>query len=313
MSPPPAPSPASVVVGFDGSDASLRALWWADEEADRRAATLRVVHAWTAPAASWPYMANLGHLGTPDAERDAERVLGEAADALLRRRGGEGPEVTYEAAEGRPAGNLLDASRRADLLVVGTRGRGGPTRALVGSVAAACLRHATVTTVVTGPDANENHDGPVVVGVDGSAGSAAALRWAADDALRRGTALVVAHAWDLPIELEARGSALDLADTRRQVAASAASFVAEHVAEVLGDLDTLDLDVEAIAVEGDPVQRLWRTAEDAALLVVGSRGLGGFRGLILGSVSRASASGAPCPVAVVPSGQPGAGDQARVR
>jgi nucleotide-binding universal stress UspA family protein len=300
MTPAPAASPATVVVGFDGSDAAHRALRWAVDEADRRRATLRVVHAWTAPAASWPYMANLGHLGTPDAERGAERVRAEAADAVVRHRGGDGPDVVYQSVEGRPAAILLDAARRADLLVVGTRGRGGPVRALVGSVAAACLRHATVATVVVGADASEDHHARVVVGVDGSTGSAEALRWAADDARRRGAALAVVHAWDLPVELEARGSVLDLDETRERVAASAAAFVADHVVEVLGKLEALDLAVEAIAVEGDPVQRLWRVAEGSALLVVGSRGLGGFRGLILGSVSRVSATGAPCPVAVVP-------------
>jgi nucleotide-binding universal stress UspA family protein len=132
----------------------------------------------------------------------------------------------------------------------------------------------------------------IVVGVDGSAASLAALRWAAAEARLRDARLNVVHAWDRHPPREAI-SADDWA-----IAADAAEGLADAiVARALGEAP--DVEVETTAVFG-PAGPVLTDASDAAdLLVVGSRGLGGFRGLLLGSVGHHVAQHARCPVVVV--------------
>jgi nucleotide-binding universal stress UspA family protein len=127
-----------IVVGVDGSEASVRALRWALEEARARHATLDVVHAWhLPPAGGYPYLAGYANLKV--FEEDAHRVLA----GVLERAGLEGapgvePIVVQDAA-GRV---LVDAAKGADLLVVGSRGRGGFTGLLLGSVSQYVAAHA---------------------------------------------------------------------------------------------------------------------------------------------------------------------------
>lgn len=133
----------------------------------------------------------------------------------------------------------------------------------------------------------------IVVGVDGSESSRDALRWAAGEATRSGGTLLVVMAWDNPyrdmwIPSDPPG-ADRLATVKRTVVGL--------VAEVLGRSPAVA--VETMAVEGPPAQALVRAARGAALLVVGSRGHGGFSGVLLGSVSLHCVSHAPCPVVVV--------------
>ena len=133
--------------------------------------------------------------------------------------------------------------------------------------------------------------GVVVVGVDGSDGGRRALQWAAEEARLRGARLRVVHVWSY---LNQAGEAFDPAygedDARR--------FLDESVAG-LGD-GASGLDVERVAVNDLPARGLLDSAADADLLVVGARGMGGFRGLLLGSVSQQVAQHAPCPVVIVP-------------
>jgi nucleotide-binding universal stress UspA family protein len=137
----------------------------------------------------------------------------------------------------------------------------------------------------------------VVVGVDGSPGAAAALRFAFEEARMRGLPLRVVCAW------EASASTY----VGETFAATPDGFLeAEHHAdevlrEALGHL-ALDVaaDIEALAVEGHPATVLMEQARDAALLVVGSRGHGTAASLLLGSVSQKLAHHAPCPLVIVP-------------
>ncbi len=138
----------------------------------------------------------------------------------------------------------------------------------------------------------------VVVGIDDSDGARAALAWAARHAASTGWRLRVVHAYELNLAwIDDYNAAIPQWEERaRDVAQETLSRVANDV------LDGSQLDaVQLEAIEGSPDQVLHDEARDAALLVVGSRGRGGFAGLLLGSVSQRLAQRAPCPVVIVPS------------
>lgn len=139
----------------------------------------------------------------------------------------------------------------------------------------------------------------IVVGVDGSANAARALAWAVEEAALRGTGIRAVYAfryepvgWAVAFE-PAPIPAVPLEEVQRY----AEKALEEALAEVI-DVNT-HVDIERVVVEGPAARRLLEHAEDADLLVVGSRGLGGFRGLLLGSVSHQVVTHAPCPVVVV--------------
>ena len=145
--------------------------------------------------------------------------------------------------------------------------------------------------------------GTVVVGVDGSEASKEALRWAAGEALLRGARLRVVHAWMVPLSLAApEPSVLGYVVIPGPPLDEVQSVLAERAEHVLDDavVSLEGVEVERVLVEGPPSHVLVRAAEGADLLVVGSRGLGGFKGLLLGSVSQQCAHHAPCPLVIVP-------------
>jgi nucleotide-binding universal stress UspA family protein len=133
----------------------------------------------------------------------------------------------------------------------------------------------------------------VVVGVDGSEGARAALRLAVLEARLRGATLRVVHAWQIP-----PGFLLEPPIDGRIFEEIAHGVLEEAVAQ-LGE-EAAGIDVEAALVEGQPARALTESAVDADLLVVGSRGRGGFSGRLLGSTSQQCAHHAPCPVLIVP-------------
>jgi nucleotide-binding universal stress UspA family protein len=148
--------------------------------------------------------------------------------------------------------------------------------------------------------------GRIVVGVDGSDGSREALRWAAEQAALRGVPLEVVHTYEtepataafaydetMSVEVWQRARA-DVERRGRQAAERAQALVDSMIEEVTG------IEVDAVAIEGrHPAQALLERAEGAELLVVGSRGRGGFKSLLLGSVSQQCAQHATCPVVIV--------------
>jgi nucleotide-binding universal stress UspA family protein len=133
----------------------------------------------------------------------------------------------------------------------------------------------------------------IVVGVDGSDESKAALRWAVEEARLRGAAVRVVHAWSLRYAV-GPGIAIP-AFTVEELQRDSEQMLEAALAGV----DAAGLEIERVSVEGGAARLLVEAAEDADLLVVGSRGHGGFAGLLLGSVSQQCAHHAPCPVVIV--------------
>lgn len=282
-----------VLVGVDGSEASLAALDWAAAEALARHRMLWVVHAFIWPI--YPHM-SLGPsaYGPPDGglREEADRIVA----AAVRRAATSVPGLTVEGEVrvGAAAPVMLAAADNADLVVVGSRGLGGFASLLVGSVSGHLARHAPCPVVVTRPPATRRTDasqGPVVVGIHDPDSAEDVLAFAFDEAQRLGVALTVVHCVPTtpPIygvviddrdEIEARRSALD---------ATVAAWQPKYA----------DVGTSARLDRGAPADVLTWMSATASLVVVGSRGSGGFRRLLLGSVSQQVLHHATGPVAVV--------------
>lgn len=141
--------------------------------------------------------------------------------------------------------------------------------------------------------------GDIVVGVDGSTNSRAALRWALDEARLRGDRIVAVAAWQFPTyAYTGVAVAPPTAEIEQAAREGLAEAVREEVAAVAGEHPGVD--ITQVVLEGPPAATLIEASRTADLLVLGSRGLGGFRGLLLGSVSHQCSSHARCPVVVVP-------------
>ena len=137
----------------------------------------------------------------------------------------------------------------------------------------------------------------IVVGVDGSQSAHAALRFALDEARLRGGGVRVVGVWHMPVTADGGAMVAPdpglVGDLEPQM-----SRVLERALEDARDA-AVGLEVETVVREGAPAGVLLEEAQDAELLVVGSRGLEGFRGLLLGSVSQECSHHAPCPVVIV--------------
>ncbi|MEV0460084.1 universal stress protein [Catellatospora methionotrophica] len=280
---------AMVVVGVDGSASALGAVREATREAAWRGCGLRIVHAFI-----WPLM----HVDTGPSElvpegglrHDAERVLAEATKVAKAANGR--VEVTADLVTGGPAGVLLGAARGARLLVLGDRGLGGFAGLLLGSVAVEVTAHcATPVLVVRG----ETRPGPVVLGVDGSPGSAAAVREAFSEARQRDTEVLAVRVWhDAATTLSYSMPALYDADAARTAEQQELDAAIDAVRK-----QHPEVRVRTRLVSGRTGRELLRLSEQAQLMVVGARGRGGFKGLLLGSVSQQLLHHAACPVLVV--------------
>ena len=136
----------------------------------------------------------------------------------------------------------------------------------------------------------------IVVGVDGSAPSIEALRWAVAEATVRGAELVAAVAWEFPFVPSGPGAGFYVGPSADELADEAQ----RHLAEALSQVDTGSVPVTRVIDYGSPAALLLDLAGEADLLVIGARGHGGFAGLLLGSVSQQCTTHAVCPTVVVP-------------
>jgi nucleotide-binding universal stress UspA family protein len=282
-----------IVVGLDGSGESRSALRWAVAEAEMWDAELDVVHAWDLPFAIIPPPINLAYQADVEAlERAAGALLDVEVEAVRVHAGPTPRQIEKIVVRDTASRALLETAKGADLLVVGSRGRGGFGGLLLGSVSNQCVHHAPCPVTVVRETLDSSRRARLVVGVDGSACGHEALMWAIAEAAARQQPLIAVAAWswlDQPSGFDPDFGATD-------VTAMAETAVARARREVSGGSD---LDIEIRPVNDLPARALVEASSDASLLVVGSRGLGGFRGLLLGSVSNNSVRHAHCPVVVV--------------
>ncbi|HEX6257636.1 MAG TPA: universal stress protein [Euzebyales bacterium] len=284
-----------IVVAVDGSAHADRALVWAVHEAQLRSASLTVLHAIHVSRLTGPLNRELAH----DREHDAG--VRTVADAL-ERAGVSDADVRVEVplVSGRGvAAAVLHNTRDADLVVLGSRGLGGFPGLLLGSVSQQVAAHANVPVAVV-PAADDAGGDPVetisvVVGVDGSAASREALAWAAEEARLRDVPLraVQVRPGSDPDPADSNASAVERERADRRARIGLAQIVE----------DELGADHRAVnqrVVSGRPSRVLMDdAASPASMLVVGSRGRGGFAGLLLGSVSQQCLTHAHGPVVVV--------------
>jgi nucleotide-binding universal stress UspA family protein len=284
-----------VVVGYDGSAAAGAAVDWAATEAWRRGTALLV------STVCEPRHAAEAAMGRPGGEVQAARWIAE--------QGAGRAGVLYPALRTLvstpfrgPADALVEEARGAAMLVVGATGHGNLVGTVFGSVAFAVIAHATCPVVVVRGDSTlqPGPDGPVVLGLDSSGTCSAATDLAARTAASSGAPLVLVNAWQPALQVAYAWSGTGGADPDADELISATAFgVLLHTVATDVLRSYPELLVRVRPLEGPPVQTLATAAEHAALLVVGTRGRGGFAAMLLGSISRGLTLAAPCPVAVV--------------
>jgi len=275
----------AVVVGYDGSTESGLAVDWSAAEASRRGKPLVVLHA---AAYRQPNVVLAGTDGLRSEVREAsQKVAEEGAERARKSATG----ITVEAKadlRGAPAA-MQELSNEAALVVVGNRGFGRVKGVLLGSVAFAVSAHANSPVVVVRGEADSlpGPSRPIVVGVDGSAGSNVAVDHAANVAAQVGPELHVVAAWEPP-------QPHPWSTSEYRTAAEFAEQAAEGVS-----IQHPGLVVQQSVPEGRPELVLAEASSEAGLVVVGARGRGDLASLLLGSVSRGVIHRSECPVEII--------------
>lgn len=295
---PNRPTHLGIVVGVDRSTAAKVAVRWAAREAVMRDLPLALVH--VIYAQPWgPVLFGQRPESVATEPNQQEAAVGQEiiADAMQcvedsleidsRSR------VDSEVLVGPPVPTLVDVSKDAQMVVVGCRGQSRLDRVLLGSVSTGVIHHAHGPVAVIhdeAPFSLQSCQLPVVVGIDGSPASELATAIAFDEASWRGVELIALHAW----------SDADMSDLGSTEWSAQQAGGVEALAERLAGWQEryLDVRVDRRIVADQPSRQLLDAAESAQLVVVGSRGRGGFAGMLLGSVSTAVAQAARVPVIV---------------
>lgn len=287
-----------IIVGADGSEPSFQALRWAVHEARRHHAEVQVVSCYLVPGyagfdgtAIYPSSVDVDTL-----QETAAEVVDRAAELAATI----DPTLVVDRATpmSSPVVGITDVAMLGDEIVVGATGHSGLVAGLLGSVAAGVTHRAHVPVVVV-PSKSSMEFGDsmkkIVVGVDGSPESLLALDWAYNAALLSGAELTVVHAWLYPYPV----SDSSPREVRKPMEADAENELQSSLDSLGSRLTDGSVVVHRELREDSAVDALLKEGDGADLLVVGSRGRGGFRARLLGSVSRTLVQHASCPVAVI--------------
>ncbi len=290
-----AASSLPIIVGVDGSSASRVAVDWAARDAARRGVAVKLVHVLVPPAVmAFPDVPMPP--GFAEWQDEEGRKLLDAAVTTVQEAAtdaGAEVEVSTDMVAGPAIPVLADLSSAAQMIVVGSRGRGALARALLGSISTGLAHHAHCPVAIIhdeDPLMERPSQAPVVVGVDGSPASEEAVAIAFEQASFRGVDLVAVHAWSDTGVFEFPGADWST------LQAAGEQTLSERLAGWQERYP--DVPVRRVVVADKPAHQLIEQGESAQLLVVGSHGRGGFTGMLLGSVSTAVVHGARMPVIV---------------
>lgn len=294
-----------VLVGIDGSDTGQCALEWALKEAKALGWSMRLVGAYTVPNVATTGI-DVSYVPMDDESiRDGVRAVVDDALETVRDAGIEAEGLVEV---GDAAGVLVEESKQSGLAVVGSRGKGGFAGRFLGTVSSALPAHSACPTVIvpiswmegrdeleTGSSDDEmDFSGRIVTGVDALGKANPALWAAAGAADRKGLPLSVVGVMSLMVVgPEWLPAGIDMERYQDEAKASLNASV-DAISEKYPSLD-----IEWELFEGSPAEMLIRSSYTAEMLVLGSRGRGGFTGLLLGSTSQAVLHHAKCPVMVV--------------
>lgn len=287
-----------IVTGVQSPEAAVRVLERALSESETSHQPLRVVTAWSSPPI-YGDMAGVGYAGSylapAESSRGAKALVEGLLDKALHERHSELPVVaTTEDHAGDPGRVLVQASEDAALVVVGGRSHGAIAAALLGSATGYVAHHARCPVMVVPACAAPGPFLRVIVGVDGEGSSRAALHWGLDAAARHHCPLVVVHATNvLPIP--------GVSTVYPDYEVAARAWVQDEIDSTLPD--HRDVSVTCEIIEGQAARVLLAKAGPDDLLVIGSRGRGGFLDLVLGSVTTQCTGHARGAVVIVREGQ----------
>lgn len=295
---------AKVVVGADGSDHSRAALEWAAAESVRRGVPLHIVHALGMPLIVSAYGGPARFEPSAEISGQATTVLAEAVELAQKAQ----PSARVEsvtALEEAPLA-IIRQSHPGDLIVLGTRGLGTVASVFVGSVSVRVSAQAPCPVVVV-PSNDEGKPATtkldrIVVGVDDSETGRRALGLAVDLAAETEGEIVVVNSWEVPYPYDPIGMTAagyqpqdDVFEKQSEV------LVAELLADVMDDQrEDVNVEVTVVRTQSNPVDALLEASAEADAVVVGSRGRGTVRGLLLGSVSQGVLHRSKIPVVVLP-------------
>jgi nucleotide-binding universal stress UspA family protein len=282
-----------IVVGVDDSPAAKAAVEWGARDAELRRIPLTLVHAISPNLTSWwntPLPPGLAHW-----QKDhGRRLLDDAVKVVEKTCHHGGPTtIDTEVLSSAAVPTMIDLSQDAELVVTGSDGSDSWSNRLLGSVSSGLLRHAHCPVAITHGEEPSAPRGqaPVLVGIDGSSESDLATAIAFEEASRRNVGVIALHAW----------SDVDVSDWPDVDWPAAQSMSEQMLAERLAAWRQQypDVNVHRIVVRDQPARQLVIHSAEAQLLVVGSRGRGGFGEMLVGSVSESVALLARTPVIVV--------------
>lgn len=287
-----------IVCAVDGSEASKTATKWAANTAVKRGIPLRLVSSYSMPQ----FLYAEGMVPPQELFDDLQNEAMGKIDEARRIAHETAPEIKigHTIVEGSPIDMLLEISKTATMIVMGSRGLGGLSGMVMGSVSAAVVSHAECPVVVVRED-NELDEttkyGPVVVGVDGSDVSQQATEVAFAEADARGSELVAVHTWmDMQMQSSLAGVTAAQADWN-EIEQQQIGLLEKRLQPLVEKYPNVP--VKKVITRDRPVRALAEQSEGSQLLVVGSHGRGGFKGMLIGSTSRALLQSAPSPLMVV--------------